>query len=76
MIHRELVAKGAFGPDSIRIMIKAYEQACARLGLVLRDDALNRTLARRIIEATQQGFTEPEEISVQAIAKLAANTAA
>jgi len=73
MPHRELIAKGAFGPETVHLMVLAYTQACERLGLVERDDALNLTLARHIIEATQQGFADPEEISVQAISMLSAD---
>ena len=58
------------GPEDIRRLTTAYEQALRTLGIVDRGDPLAELLARKIIEVAQTGIREPADITAQAIKEL------
>jgi len=58
------------GPEDIRRLTAAFEQALRTLGIVDRSDPLAELLARKIIEVAQTGIREPADISAQAIKEI------
>jgi len=58
------------GPEDIRRLTAAFEQALRTLGIVDRGDPLAELLARKIIEVAQTGIREPADISAQAIKEI------
>ena len=58
------------GPEDIRRLMTAYEQALQILGMVDRGDPLAELLARKIIEIAQTGVREPSDISALAIKEI------
>jgi len=66
-IRRLLEADHAFGPDDIRILTDAFEDALKRLGLVDRDDPATLIVAKRIIELAKQGERDPARLRDGAI---------
>ena len=58
------------GPEDIRRLTTAYEQALRTLGIVDRGDPLAELVARKIIEVAQTGICEPADISAQAIKEI------
>ena len=58
------------GPEDIRRLTTAFEQALRTLGIVDRGDPLAELLARKIIEVAQTGIREPADISAQAIKEI------
>jgi hypothetical protein len=58
------------GPEDIRRLTTAFEQALCTLGIVDRGDPLAELLARKIIEVAQTGIREPSDISALAIKEL------
>lgn len=58
------------GPEDIRRLTTAFEQALRTLGIVDRGDPLAELVARKIIEIAQSGVREPAEISAQAIKEI------
>ena len=58
------------GPEDIRRLTAAFEQALRTLGIVDRGDPLAELLARKIIEVAQTGVREPADISAQAIKEI------
>jgi pyrimidine operon attenuation protein/uracil phosphoribosyltransferase len=58
------------GPEDIRRLTTAYEQALRTLGIVDRGDPLAELVARKIIEIAQTGIREPADISAQAIKEI------
>jgi hypothetical protein len=65
-----LLQNSAFGPDEIRCMTTAYEDALRILGLADRTDPVTEIIAKRIIEIAQTGVRDPLHIRAQAIADL------
>ena len=68
-IHRLLQNK-PMGPEEIRCLTTAYEQALRTIGLVDRNDPLAEMIAKKIIEIGQTGVRDPADISVLAIKQL------
>ncbi len=62
------------GPDEIRPMIAAYEQALHTLGLFDRADPIAEVIAKKIIEVVQTGEQDPKRISKRALLELVRNT--
>jgi hypothetical protein len=58
------------GPEDIRRLTTAFEQALRTLGIVDRGDPLAELVARKIIEIAQTGIREPADISAQAIKEI------
>ena len=58
------------GPEDIRRLTTAYEQALRTLGIVDRGDPMAELVARKIIEIAQTGIREPADISAQAIKEI------
>jgi hypothetical protein len=68
-IHR-LLEKHAFGPDEIRVLTSAFDEALRKLGLADRADPVVEVVARKIIELAQQGERDPTRLSERAIQAL------
>jgi len=68
-IHR-LLEKHAFGPDEIRVLNSAFDDALLKLGLADRADPVVEVVARKIIELAQQGERDPTRLSERAIQAL------
>ena len=68
-IHR-LLEKHAFGPDEIRVLTSAFDDALRKLGLADRADPVVEVVARKIIELAQQGERDPTRLSERAIQAL------
>ncbi|CAN7571483.1 hypothetical protein LJR220_005218 [Bradyrhizobium sp. LjRoot220] len=58
------------GPEDIRRLTTAFEQALRTLGIVDRGDPLAELVARKIIEIAQTGVREPSDISALAIKEI------
>jgi hypothetical protein len=67
----KLLEKSAFGPEEIKRMTDAYEQALVVLGLEDRNDPLTESIAKLIVEAAQTGEKDPETICRNALRRLA-----
>jgi hypothetical protein len=61
-----LIAIGTFGPDEIKAMAAAYEDALANLKLD-RDDPLTELVAKSIVNVTATGERDPETIRERAL---------
>ena len=49
----------SFGPDEIKVLLTAFEEALRELRLVDRTDPATQLVAKRIIELAQQGERDP-----------------
>jgi hypothetical protein len=56
---RELLKAQSFGPDDIKILVSAFEEALRELRLVDRTDPATQLVAKRIIDLAQQGERDP-----------------
>jgi hypothetical protein len=65
-IHR-LFEQAAFGPEDIKFLAKAYDQALRELRLADRSDAMTEMVAKRIIELAQTGIRDPAKLCMLAI---------
>jgi len=65
-----LPQNSAFGPDEIKRMTTAYEDALRVLGFVDRTDAITEIIANKVIEIAQTGERDPFRIRARAIADL------
>jgi hypothetical protein len=70
-IHR-LLGVHAFGPDEIKVLSTAFDEALRALGLVDRSDPATEIVARRIIELAQQGERDPVLLCRRAVDSLSA----
>jgi hypothetical protein len=61
-----LIAIGTFGPDEIKAMTAAYENALIDLSLD-RDDRLTELIAKSIVNVTATGERDPETIKERAL---------
>jgi hypothetical protein len=68
-IHR-LLKNRAFGPDEIKVLTTAYEEALRALGLNHRADPATEMVARKIIELAQCGERDPVRLREHAIRSL------
>jgi len=57
-IHR-LLQNHAFDPDTIAVMVIAFEDVLRELGLVDRADPATEIVAKKIIEFAQRGERDP-----------------
>jgi hypothetical protein len=56
-----------FGPEDIKVLSSAFEEALRELRLVDRTDPATQLVARRIIELAQQGERDPIRLREGAI---------
>ena len=56
-----------FGPEDIKVLSSAFEEALRELRLVDRTDPATQLVARRIIELAQQGERDPIRLRESAI---------
>ena len=61
-----------FDPELIDSMSKALRGACQALGLIPKDDAATRLLAKRIIEQAREGIHDPMLLQAAAVKGLQA----
>ena len=60
----------SFGPDDIRVLNEAYEDALRALYLVDRNDPLTEIVANKIVQVGRSGLRDPHEIAGMAIKAL------
>jgi hypothetical protein len=53
-----LLQNASFGPDEIKILVRAFEEALGTLR-VDRNDPISEALAKKIIELAQRGERDP-----------------
>ena len=59
-----------FEPEVTRAMGIAFEQACERLGVAGRLDAVTERVAKQVIEAAREGYRDPARICERALQAL------
>ena len=57
-------------PEEIELLNKAFNHALHLLGLVDRDCPLCDMVARKVIEVSANGISEPLEIAEEAVARI------
>jgi hypothetical protein len=57
----------AFGPDEIKLMVDAFEDALRAADLPDRNDPRATTMAKRIIELTKTGERDPVKLRAAAL---------
>ena len=67
-----LLKGSSFDPESLQVIVTAYEEARQALGLVDRSDPITETVARKIIEVAETGERDPKVIRQRAIDSLGA----
>jgi hypothetical protein len=65
-----LLKNHAFGPDEIKVLTTAYEEALRTLRLENRADPATEMIAKKIIEFAQRGERDPVRLREQAIRSL------
>jgi hypothetical protein len=65
-IHR-LIANGSFGPDEIKVMKAAYEDALVEVGVTDRDEPITELIAKSIVNATSTGERDPKVVMERAL---------
>ena len=68
-IHR-LLNDRAFDPETIEVMVTAFEDALRELRLTDRADPVTETVARKIIELAQRGERDPARLREYAVKSL------
>lgn len=66
----KILEKEAFGPDEIKAMTTAYEDALKELRLADRTDPVTEIIAKAIIDIARTGEKDPEKIRERAISTL------
>jgi hypothetical protein len=61
-----LLQNASFGPDEIKILVRAFEEALGTLR-VDRNDPISEALARKIIELAQRGERDPIRLRQHAV---------
>jgi hypothetical protein len=62
-----LLKDHAFGPDEIKVLTTAYEEALRALRLKDRSDPATEMIAKKIIELAQRGERDPVRLRERAI---------
>ncbi|MFL6833406.1 MAG: hypothetical protein ACJ8F0_12530 [Xanthobacteraceae bacterium] len=62
-----LLKNRAFGPDEIKVLTTAYEEALRTLRLKNRADPATEMIAKKIIELAQRGERDPARLRERAI---------
>jgi hypothetical protein len=57
-----LLQQSAFGPETIDLMVAAYEDCLRILKLSDRSDPLTEIIAKKIIEIAQTGIRDPSHM--------------
>ena len=65
-----ILQNAAFGPDDIDRMVAAYEATLKALGLKDRSDPITELVARKIVEISQTGVRDPQQLSQLAVEDL------
>jgi hypothetical protein len=65
-----LLKNRAFGPDEIKVLTAAYEEALRTLRLANRSDPKTEIVAKKIIELAQRGERDPVRLRECAIRSL------
>jgi hypothetical protein len=65
-----LLKNHAFGPDEIKVLTGAYEEALRTLRLNNRSDPATEIIAKKIIELAQLGECDPVRLRERAIRSL------
>jgi hypothetical protein len=53
----------AFDPDIVRVMGAAFANACNELGILDKNDAVTRIVARTVIDMAQRGFRDEHSLT-------------
>ena len=61
-----LLQNASFGPDEIRVLVRAFDDALGRLG-VDRNSPVAEALAKKIIKLAQQGERDPKRLRQHAV---------
>jgi hypothetical protein len=61
-----LLQNASFGPDEIRVLVRAFDDALGTLG-VDRNSPVAEALAKKIIELAQQGERDPKRLRQHAV---------
>ncbi len=69
-IGRLLEGDPAFGPDDVKILRAAFEDALRELRLINREDPATLTVARKIIELARTGERDPVKLRKGALRSL------
>jgi hypothetical protein len=67
MAISRLLKNRAFGPDEIKVLTTAYEEALRALRLKDRSDPATQMIAKKIIELAQRGERDPVRLRERAI---------
>jgi hypothetical protein len=70
MTIHQLLRQGVFGPEEIRVMVEAYENALHTLRLVDRTNPVTEIVAQKIIEIWRTGERDPHRIAALAFEQL------
>jgi hypothetical protein len=65
-IHR-LLQNHLFDPDTVAVMVTAFEDALRELGLSDRADPATELVARKIIELVERGERDPARLRDQVV---------
>jgi hypothetical protein len=65
---RKYIAGSAFGPEAIRIMVAAFDEACMILNVHGPDDPMSDIIAKKIVSVASQGEPDASEIARRVIA--------
>jgi hypothetical protein len=65
-----LLKNRAFGPDEIKVLTAAYQEALRTLRLANRSDPTTEIVAKKIIELAQRGERDPVRLRERAIRSL------
>jgi hypothetical protein len=61
-----LLQNASFGPDEIRVLVRAFDEALRTLG-VDRSSLVAEALAKKIIKLAQQGERDPKRLRQHAV---------
>jgi hypothetical protein len=67
-----LLQNSPMGPEEIAVLTEAYELTLKELDLVDRSDPITQIVAKKIIEISQRGVRDPEQLSSLALKELRA----
>ena len=65
-----LLKGGAYTPDQIALLNRAFDLALSSLSLLDRNDRLCEIVARKVIEVGKDGIGDPCEIAEQAVKQI------
>jgi hypothetical protein len=68
-IYRE-IRQGSFEPDDITRMVKAHEAALKLIRSKDRTEAIEQIIAKKIVEITRSGLSDPAHICARALKEL------